>query len=305
MTEAEERRGAAGPDARAALAGDGFVRLPGLLSPDEIATLRGAADAALRGVSPEHRARYRSNGTLENLADHPDLAMIALSDTIMDALRSLGASDPRWTSGYLISKPPSGAPLFWHQDWWGWGWDASYDAPAPQLFVMIYLVDTTPENGCLRVIPGSHRNAHTLHGLGTAHGQALAAYDDPDDPAYAEHPDQRAVPVTVGDVVVGDARLLHGAHANRSGAERPLLTLWYAPDWDRTPPPLRARFRQIYDRADLDVEDRRAPERTPDDWPDAARARLAGRVPTRVPGATPQPWERTPDPARLRASTPR
>ena len=25
-----------------------------------------------------------------------------------------------------------------------------------QLFLMVYLVDTTPANGCLRVLPGSH-----------------------------------------------------------------------------------------------------------------------------------------------------
>ena len=292
-------------DPRTALRDDGFAVLPGLLPREDVARLQREAEAATRALSSAHRERYRSNGTLENLADHEGLARVALSHTIMDALRGLGATDPRWTSGYLISKPPGGAPLFWHQDWWGWGWEASYDAPAPQLFVMIYLVETSPSNGCLRVIPGSHRRAHELHDLGTAHGQALAAYDDPADPAYADHPDQRAVPVTVGDVVVGDARLIHGAYPNRSDTERPLLTLWYAPGWDRAPPALRARFRQIYERADLDVEDRRAPERTPDDWSAAARARLSGRVPDKVPGEAPEPWRRTPDPARLRPSTPR
>ena len=33
--------------------------------------------------------------------------------------------------------------------------------------------------------------------------------------------------------VVGDSRLLHAAHANRSGLPRTLVTIWYPPAYDR------------------------------------------------------------------------
>src|SRR3546814_4247629 len=90
---------------------------------------------------------------------------------------------------------------------------------------MIYLTDTTRENGCLRVIPGSHRHDHPLHHLEAAHSAELQGFLNPDNPAFAAHPDEVAVPVTAGDVLVGDARLIHSAYGNATVHERPLLTL--------------------------------------------------------------------------------
>ncbi|MEC8595240.1 MAG: phytanoyl-CoA dioxygenase family protein [SAR324 cluster bacterium] len=56
-----------------------------------------------------------------------------------------------------ISKPPKSPALFWHQDWWDWNEPSSFTYQMAQVFVMIYLKDTTPQNGCLRVIPGSNK----------------------------------------------------------------------------------------------------------------------------------------------------
>ena len=54
--------------------------------------------------------------------------------------------------------------LFWHRDWWGWNHPVSYGDPVPQqVFLMYYTVDTTPGNGCLRLIPGSHLERHPMH----------------------------------------------------------------------------------------------------------------------------------------------
>src|SRR3546814_7805167 len=101
----------------------------------------------------------------------------------------------------------------------------SYKARPQQWFAMIYLTDTTRENGCLRVIPGSHRHDHPLHHLEAAHSAELQGFLNPDNPAFAAHPDEVAVPVTAGDVLVGDARLIHSAYGNATVHERPLLTL--------------------------------------------------------------------------------
>ena len=34
-----------------------------------------------------------------------------------------------------------------------------------------------------------------------------------------------------GDLVIGDARVMHAAHANASEHERPVITIWYFPDF--------------------------------------------------------------------------
>lgn len=276
---------------------DGFVRVPGVIDPVTIDTLELRAQATLFRTSNAEREAVRSNGSLIHLSDHPEYADIIGYPALVALLRELGASDPRWTGGFLISKPAGGPPLFWHQDWWGWTEPESYQPRPQQWFAMIYLTDTTPENGCLRVIPGTHRRNHALHHLDDAHSEALQAFRDPADPAYGSHPDELAVPVRAGDVLVGDARLIHGAYGNRTGQERPLLTLWYMPHWDGMSPGMRARAMRGYLRDD----DIRTPEQplTPLDWPPALRERIEPLLPTDELGADPIPWQRAPDVSRF------
>ena len=84
-----------------------------------------------------------------------------------------------------------------------------------------YLVDTTPSNGCLRVIKGSHLNRHPLHDiLPNAHGEALQRVDDADHPAYQHFSGEVDISVKAGDLVIGDSRLLHASHGNRSDERR-------------------------------------------------------------------------------------
>ena len=205
---------------------NGYVNFQKLLTLDFIDELRLKAEAVLYRTSQQHRDRFKSNGSLCNLAELPEFASLIASQDIQIALKQTGGEDIRWTSGYLISKPPGGAPLFWHQDWWGWDSPMSYETQPMQLFVMIYLTDTRIENGCLRVIPGSHRTDHRLHSLPAAHTKDIATKVDEDNEIYASHPDEVALQVQRGDVLVGDSRLLHSAYANNSSEERPLMTLW-------------------------------------------------------------------------------
>lgn len=36
-------------------------------------------------------------------------------------------------------------------------------------------------------------------------------------------------PARTGDLVIGDSRLLHAAHGNKSDQRRTVITLWYIP----------------------------------------------------------------------------
>lgn len=278
----------------------GFVHAPGMLSPTLIDSLMLRAHATLFRESQEAREAVRSNGSLIHLGDNPEYADIVGSPTIELLLRDCGATDPRWTGGFLISKPAGGPPLFWHQDWWGWDDESSYGGRAHQLFVMIYLTDTRVENGCLRVIPGSHLHDHPLHHLETAHSDGMQGFRDPANPAYADYPDQVAVPVEAGDVLIGDARLIHGAFANRTDEERPLLTLWYMPNWSKMPAEMQALAYQGFLRGD-DIRSSKARPATPLDWPEPIRHRIAHLIPPGDGGVKPMRWNRLPDFGKLAA----
>jgi hypothetical protein len=278
----------------------GFIRAHEVLYPKTIDSLLMRAHATLFRESAEDRDAVRSNGSLIHLADNPEYADIIGSPALLELLRDCGATDPRFTGGFLISKPGNGPPLFWHQDWWGWDDPSAYQPRAHQLFAMIYLTDTRVENGCLRVIPGSHRRDHPLHHLKTAHSADMQGYRDPANPAYADHPDQVAVPVRAGDVLIGDARLIHGAFANRTDEERPLLTLWFMPHWSAMPPEMRALAYQGYMRGD-DIRASAAQPMTFPDWPEPLRRRIAHVLPPDDGGVASMRWNRVPDFTRLAA----
>ena len=278
----------------------GFVQARGAFDPAFMDSLLLKAHATLFRETAESREAVKSNGSLIHLADNPEYADVIASPVLLDLLRQCGATDPRFTGGFLISKPGKGPPLFWHQDWWGWDDDSAYDARANQLFAMIYLTSTRVENGCLRVIPGSHRHDHPLHHLDTAHSEGMQAFKDPTNPAYADHPDQLAVPVEAGDVLIGDARLIHGAFANRTDEERPLLTLWFMPHWGSMPPEMRALAYKGFMRGD-DIPSSVARPRTFLDWPEPLKRRIAHLLPPGDGGVEPMRWNRIPDFARLAA----
>ena len=116
-----------------------------------------------------------------------------------------------------------------------------------QMFVMVYLVDTNKDNGCLKVIPRSHIEDHPLHEqIGKAHSDSLQQAKNLLSVEYQSHSDEVDVCVKAGDVVVGDSRILHGAHANNSNERRTLITLWFHPDYESIPEPVQGYIANLY-----------------------------------------------------------
>ena len=189
----------------------------------------------------------------------PLLAELITLPSALKVLANLGYTAPTFTDGYLISKLGHSPRLFWHYDWFAWK-DPDARAREPQqIFLMYYLIDTTPENGCLRVIPGSHRQHNPLHELlSSPHSPELSRIDNPDNPAFSTRPDEVDVPVKAGDLIIGDARMLHAAHANTSEQLRTVITLWIQP-----------RFAELPDRVKAQMVQKT--HAVPTEWPEDAR----------------------------------
>ncbi len=87
-----------------------------------------------------------------------------------------------------------------------------FQGPYPvAMQVMIYLEDSTPENGCSVVVPGSHQEAE---------------YCTQDDFESAV-----PVPANKGDVIIWDSRLWHGALENSSERSRWSLIATFSRWW--------------------------------------------------------------------------
>lgn len=285
-----------------ALREDGFLVVSDFLSPEMLEELKGTSTRILEELSNKHREQFKATGSLCNFGDHPEYADLVSLPEVAGIMEKLNYSSYKWLTGYLISKPKNAPPLFWHQDWWGWSDKISYQDKPLGLGFMYYLSDTTPENGCLRVIPGTHRNWHELHGLPEAHNEDLSRARDVNSKAFQSHPDEVAIEVSAGDLVIMDSRLLHSAYANCTDNERSLLTLWYLPEFDEMPGPIRNQLEKIFSRTDLDIDAGDLTPSSPRDWDKKDFGKIEDLVPD-VNGAFDKPkWQRIPDKDRMKAS---
>ncbi len=178
-------------------------------------------------LSDDLQRRPHFSPVADELLEHPGQAQ---------ACAELGLENMSHGNAFLIlSKPAHGPALYWHQDNMEWNHPKSGLPWPSKIFLSYYMVDTTPHNGCLRVIPGTHVRRIELHDLlPDAHGMELQDVSTTEvHKAFTEHSDAVDVAVAAGDLVIADGRVLHGAYANNSEARRPLLLQW----WDVFPFP--------------------------------------------------------------------
>jgi ectoine hydroxylase-related dioxygenase (phytanoyl-CoA dioxygenase family) len=223
---------------------DGYFVCRGVLSPARVAELTAASDALLAEQSPAHFKDHVTSGSMvmvdwQLFNRHPAFAELVVDRGVVAALASLGFTQPKFGHGRVISKPPHSPQLDWHRDGRYWN-DPTTRTPQPrQVFLMFYLVDTTPANGCLRVVPKSHLQKHPIDDL-LQRSASTRLFQNPEYPGFGHAEGEVDVPLRAGDFVAGYAELLHSAHANSSDKRRTCLTMWYYPDFVNLPERSRA-----------------------------------------------------------------
>lgn len=116
------------------LINDGFCIFENILDAEMLTRVRSASDALLAAQPTDHFEAQKSTGSMISVYDDPFFAELIAYKPALAALARLGYQRPRWSSGFIISKPPQSPPLFWHQDWWGWNDPISYTEIPQQLF---------------------------------------------------------------------------------------------------------------------------------------------------------------------------
>ncbi|WP_051772384.1 phytanoyl-CoA dioxygenase family protein [Saccharothrix sp. NRRL B-16314] len=221
---------------------DGFCLVPGVLDQAELDGLAELARRKLDAEPRDHFERFSHHGSLIPVRyDDPELVAVLLSRGVQEAFRDLGMTDPKWINGYVIAKPPRSPGLWWHQDWWAWGTPRTYVVEPTQLFCMLYLHPTTPENGCLRAIPGSHLARHPLHDLPEPHTLEIEG-QPADSPSHQSWPGEVDVLAQPGDLVIGDVRVIHSTHPNTTDAWRTAVDLLLVPHFSSLPAEFRAHY---------------------------------------------------------------
>lgn len=196
---------------------DGFI-IPDFRLPDDtIAAIREDHDRLLQ-KHPEFRD-YCSR-LLEFDAGFLNYARIP---EILDMVEQLiGPDFALWNSSFFAKPALNGTKTPWHQD--GEYWPIR---PVATCSAWIAVDDSTPENGCLRVIRGSHKAKKLLQhktndGPGLALNQELLA---------SEYDESEAVDLILkaGQISLHDVFLVHGSEANQSSQPRRGMTLRFMP----------------------------------------------------------------------------
>jgi hypothetical protein len=192
---------------------DGYVIVPAVITPEETLAL---AEVVWRsvGADPDDPATWRltDHGIMVQLFQHPALTPARTSPRLLKAFAQLWGTADLWTSLDRVSFNPPVRPGV---EFPGprLHWDISLVPPVVfQLQGMIYLTDTSAEQGAFEVVPGFHRRIDAwLEGL-----------PDGVDPRGVDlSAEARRIVANAGDLIIWHSALAHGASPNTS--DRPRL----------------------------------------------------------------------------------
>lgn len=213
---------------------DGYVALTGVIDARRIAELRAAterfvdrsrtisASDGLFDLDPLHSAQTPTLRRIKNPADNDPLyRWVAFESPIPDIVAELLGPDVKFHHSKLNLKGGRvGAPVEWHQD-------ATFYPHSNDdvLAVGLLLDDATAENGCLVVLPGSHREkVHEHYDDG---GRFIGRMRDEDIGRFDAGKGQ-LLELPAGSIHIHHYRLIHWSAPNTSPDDRRLLINAYS-----------------------------------------------------------------------------
>ncbi|KIX03323.1 uncharacterized protein Z518_06875 [Rhinocladiella mackenziei CBS 650.93] len=148
----------------------------------------------------------------ENFVDyHPDFHALLCGGALAEILKSISGDDMLLFKDKINYKLPSGN-----------GFAAHLDAPAydhigkiEHLTANLAVDEATPENGCIEVVPGSHKMDVEL-----SHGGAISK-------AWEDSHTWTKVPLHPGDILLFGSHLAHRSGPNRTNTSRSSIYATY------------------------------------------------------------------------------
>ena len=207
---------------------NGYVLVRSVFDQDEIEEMRGAIDRILETVAASgHDTSHTWAGVDQSLQlkgfhdltyhDGVFTRMVA-HPRLVDVLTELIGPNVQLHHTKMLVKPPEqGAPFPMHQDYPYFPHERH-----SVLAASVHLDDTDEENGCLHVVPGSHR---------------LGPLEASGESKTVDYPLESgdACPAAAGDVLFFNYLTIHGSGVNRSARTRRNVLFQYR---DPADPPL-------------------------------------------------------------------
>jgi hypothetical protein len=199
----------------------GFLSPLPALSDSETAELR----AKLEHLETEHDGQLPPG-----INRKPHLLLTWLNELIRDPRildpveDILGPNVLCWGSGFFIKNPKDAARVTWHQDSTYWGLSKPDVVTA-----WIAFTPSTAENGCMRVVPGTHTLQQLPHRDTFAPDNLLSRGQE----VSVTVDESRAVDIVLdpGQMSLHHVLLVHGSEPNRSAIRRIGFAIRYLPTY--------------------------------------------------------------------------
>jgi phytanoyl-CoA hydroxylase len=209
---------------------NGYLAVENLLPMEEIEKLRESLDVlesyaeGLEESTDRFKFKVFGDGggrMVQSIAEPHELGgewmALARDKRILDIVEELLSKNIMLYYSMLMMKPPrQGFAAPWHQDFAFFVHDR-----ADVLACQLYLDDSTPENGCIKVVPGSHKLGLLNH---FKEGQFTGIFEG-DSTEF----DKQAVelPMKAGSAVFWHSLTLHSSDPNRSEKPRRAIVFEY------------------------------------------------------------------------------
>ena len=184
----------------------GYVIVPAVITPGEVRALADVVWARV-GADADDPATWRltDHGIMVQLFQHPALTPARTSPRLLKAFAQIWGTADLWTSLDRVSFNPPVRPGV---EFPGprLHWDISLVPPVTfQVQGMIYLTDTTAEQGAFEAVPGFHKRIDAW----------LGSLGEGVDPRRVDLSAQaRRIAANAGDLIIWHSALPHGASPN-------------------------------------------------------------------------------------------
>lgn len=170
--------------------------------------------------NPEAREPEDLISKVFRLHRDPAFESFALDAVVVDLVADLLGPDVDCFLSQFIFKTPGAYGQPWHQDALYFPFE-----PDRQLGVWLAVTEATLDNGCLHVLPGSHREAVHAHVRDERPGSNYGYLE------IVDHDMSAAVPVLMqpGDLLVFHSHLMHRSTDNVSDGIRAAMVYHYSP----------------------------------------------------------------------------
>jgi hypothetical protein len=214
----------------------GYLKFGRIFTAPELDALRAHVDDMIAALPPGSRPEEMDRPHFTD----PWLFRYLRHPRVLDVIEAfLGPDIILWSSHFIAKPGGDGKAVPWHTDGTYWG---TVLQPMEVITLWLAVDESTRENGCMRVLDGSHREV----------AAGMDQYEEVDRATHVFHArlkpelidESRAVDLELaaGECHLHDAWTIHGSNPNRSSKRRCGYTMRYMPahvqfqagDWAKT-----------------------------------------------------------------------